>query len=83
MAENENGASQHSEASGQTPERVDFPVAETGTDPDEFVEGVRRSIHRRAAGAQVVSIFWELPKVVVTEMAKMASGILDDAAKRG
>jgi hypothetical protein len=60
-------------AGGQEPgDAEDFPVQvlveqEQETAPD-FVEKVKRRIHRRTMAAQYASLSWYLPKVVMVEM---------------
>jgi hypothetical protein len=43
----------------------------------EFINKVRRKIHRRTTTNQFVSLSWHLPKVVLVEMAGVFKHILD------
>lgn len=38
---------------------------------DDFVERVRRKIHRRSASAQVASFSWFVPRVFLKEMIEL------------
>jgi len=43
----------------------------------EFINKVRRKIHRRTTTNQLVSLSWHLPKVVLLEMAGVLRHFLD------
>ena len=44
-------------------------------DPD-FIAGVRRKIHRRAVTAQFATYSWQMPKLVLTEVASVFGHVI-------
>ncbi len=70
------GSDNHSTGDGELDDPIGlFASQEEPTSPD-FVDKLRRRIHRRAASSQVVSFVWELPGVVAVEMAKVLSELV-------
>ena len=77
------------ESDGQYPPALDDdePITELasyeedGVSP-EFIDGLKRRLHRRAATAHVASVFWELPKAVFIELASMLGRFFGDDARK-
>lgn len=48
-------------------------------DPD-FIAGIRRKIHRRAVTAQFATYSWQMPKLVLTEVASVFGYVIRSLA---
>ncbi|HXF25685.1 MAG TPA: hypothetical protein VN788_06495 [Verrucomicrobiae bacterium] len=49
-------------------------LMEQGREPSpDFMQRIQRKIYRRAAGSQLASYSWHLPKIILVEMASLLS----------